>query len=491
VTAVAFLLAVRMEARVVAVLGMLGGFLTPPLCSTGQDQVLALFGYITLLDLGVLAVVRHRRWLFLAPLTALGTVWMQWGWLFSFMDRSGYAYGAATWVPIAVFLGFGLLFTAAVKWVGEGDDEQPLASRAALIVLSSAMLAALVFLSYGSISTRPLVLFSFLFGIHALALATLWMQPRQAWAHAWIVGLVFLHLAAWTFTRLNAGLLYWALGGYLVFGLLITGFSVAWQRRGLETRLPAGWMPMGTLVLALLSVLRLETVGLGIWPVILLVDLLIIVLAARSGSVLPVFAALVMTLLTAGVWLFHMPARSDAWHLIFLTLTAMAGLLFSAAGAWLMKKLPQNAEAGLLPGASAIMPFVLLILATLTMDMPDPSPVFAVALLLVLIQLALARWTMTTQTAAAALICSGVLQSVWHAQHFSVEWPVVPLLWALAFHLVFITHHLCVSFPLRLCIAEAALDHRRRQRAGGVRAGASSGSLHLAKRLDGPAARCL
>ncbi len=38
ITTAAFLLAVRMEAQVVAILGMLGGFLTPILCSTGHDN---------------------------------------------------------------------------------------------------------------------------------------------------------------------------------------------------------------------------------------------------------------------------------------------------------------------------------------------------------------------------------------------------------------------------------------------------------------------
>ncbi|MEZ0277501.1 MAG: DUF2339 domain-containing protein, partial [Roseimicrobium sp.] len=46
ITIGAFLLAVRMDAQVVAILGMLGGFLTPILCSTGQDRPFALFGYI-------------------------------------------------------------------------------------------------------------------------------------------------------------------------------------------------------------------------------------------------------------------------------------------------------------------------------------------------------------------------------------------------------------------------------------------------------------
>jgi uncharacterized membrane protein len=52
ITAVAFLLAVRMNALGVAILGIAGGFLTPILLSTGQDNPLGLFGYIALLDIG-------------------------------------------------------------------------------------------------------------------------------------------------------------------------------------------------------------------------------------------------------------------------------------------------------------------------------------------------------------------------------------------------------------------------------------------------------
>lgn len=50
ITVAAFLLAVRMNALVVAVLGIAGGFLTPILLSTGQDNPLALFGYIALVS---------------------------------------------------------------------------------------------------------------------------------------------------------------------------------------------------------------------------------------------------------------------------------------------------------------------------------------------------------------------------------------------------------------------------------------------------------
>src|SRR6266852_6541234 len=66
ITTTAFLLAIRLNAQVVAILGMLGGFLTPILLSTGQDNPLGLFGYIAILDIGLILVSLHHRWNFLA-----------------------------------------------------------------------------------------------------------------------------------------------------------------------------------------------------------------------------------------------------------------------------------------------------------------------------------------------------------------------------------------------------------------------------------------
>jgi uncharacterized membrane protein len=63
ITAIAFTLAVKLDALVVAILGLVGGFLTPILLSTGQDNPVGLFTYIALLDLGLLRF--QRRWHFL------------------------------------------------------------------------------------------------------------------------------------------------------------------------------------------------------------------------------------------------------------------------------------------------------------------------------------------------------------------------------------------------------------------------------------------
>src|SRR5439155_57312 len=81
---VAFLLAVRLDAIAVAILGIAGGFLTPILLSTGQDNPFGLFGYIALLDIGLLMVTRRKEWRVLPILGAIGTALMQIGWVTQF-----------------------------------------------------------------------------------------------------------------------------------------------------------------------------------------------------------------------------------------------------------------------------------------------------------------------------------------------------------------------------------------------------------------------
>lgn len=56
------LLALRYDAQILFIMAIVGGFLTPYLVSTGIDNQLALFGYIALLDLGVLFVSAFKNW---------------------------------------------------------------------------------------------------------------------------------------------------------------------------------------------------------------------------------------------------------------------------------------------------------------------------------------------------------------------------------------------------------------------------------------------
>lgn len=440
ITAVAFLLAMRMEAQVVAILGMLGGFLTPLLCATGRDNPGGLFGYIVLLDIGVLAVAKRQRWLYLTALAAAGTILTQAGWMGQFFDSSQYAVGSATWIPMMVFLGFALVFMLAAWRSRQSREEDLFPVGAALALCGSALLAAFVFLGHEGITERPWLLYSFLLGINGIGMLVVWQQPRLVLAHGIVVSLTFLHLMIWTRYHLSAELLPQALGIYLGFGLLQTGFAALWPRRSEKAVPLMGWTPLIAHALMLLAVLILRTVSFIIWPAILLVDLLIIGLAAMSGALIPVLVALVMTLLTAGVWLFRLPAAavgSLSQFTQFILVVGGFAVVFGGASAFLSRKMPKVALAAMLPIISAVLPFGLLILATLQLGVGDPSAVFGLALLLVVFLLGLARLSGLTVLVPTALGCVLALEWAWHQQGFRPEHPAVPLLWYLGFYLLF------------------------------------------------------
>lgn len=87
VTTTAVLLSVRLNALPVAILGLVGGFLTPVLLSTGVDNEVGLFTYVALLDAGVLAVAYFKRWRTLDFLSFAGTVVITLGWAFEFFTH--------------------------------------------------------------------------------------------------------------------------------------------------------------------------------------------------------------------------------------------------------------------------------------------------------------------------------------------------------------------------------------------------------------------
>lgn len=81
ITATASLLAARYNTLIIAILGLIGGFITPILLSTGVDNQTGLFGYIILLDLGVLALAFSKQWRSLNYLAFAATVLTTAGWM--------------------------------------------------------------------------------------------------------------------------------------------------------------------------------------------------------------------------------------------------------------------------------------------------------------------------------------------------------------------------------------------------------------------------
>ena len=452
ITTAAFLLAVRMNALVIAVLGIAGGFLTPVLLSTGQDNPLGLFGYVALLDIGLLAVARRKDWTSLPILGAVGTVLMQIAWVGNFFLHEHYFIGNKTLIPMAVFLAFEILFLAAAVTTKRAGKLDNAISGAALGVGAIAMCWAFYFFSFTSIGNRAGLILSYLFlvdlGLLGLVLAKEHFNRLVA-----VVGLVvFFFLGLWTNDYLTAHNLSVALGAYFVFALLHSSLPIVMQRLGKATpSWSAHLFPAATLLLVLLPIFKLVTGSFLIWPLVLCVDILALLAAALTGMLATVAIVLILTLVTLGAWILRMPPGLGGLPASLFLIGGFS--IFFIAGATLMSRRLRekpgevgNIFGGLsvpanfavqLPTLAATLPFLLLIMATLRVPLSNPSPVFGLALLLVVFLLGLTKIFSLDLLACVALGSTILLEHVWHFAHFQKEKANLPFLWYLGFAAVF------------------------------------------------------
>lgn len=106
VAAVAVLLSIRRDSLFIALLGLMGGFATPALLSTGEDRPFSLFSYLLLVNLGLAWVGYRKRWAILPILSVALTTIYQWAWVAKFLDAGRLPLAMAIFLifPVAGFV---------------------------------------------------------------------------------------------------------------------------------------------------------------------------------------------------------------------------------------------------------------------------------------------------------------------------------------------------------------------------------------------------
>src|SRR5207244_11822314 len=316
-----------------------------------------------------------------------------------------------------------------------------------------AILFAFYLLSFHTIAQRPALLFGYLF-IVDLGLLILILLERQLALLGGLGGFAeFVLLAAWTRHELTTAHLYTALAFYFVFALLHTAMPVALQRlRAIALPWWSHIFPAFALLLVLMPILQLTPLSIAVWPFVLIVDLLAIVVAAATATLLPVVAVLVLTLATLGAFIARIPDELTGLPTALLLLGGFA-VLFLLAPTLASRRLPHQTgtrtpsffgdisdPANLsiqLPALSATVPFLLLVMVTLRLPLSNPSAVFALAFLLVILLLGMSTIFSLDLLPAIGLVSVLALEHAWHLQHFNPARATFPLLWYLGFYTVF------------------------------------------------------
>ncbi|MDB6172881.1 MAG: hypothetical protein JWL59_2192 [Chthoniobacteraceae bacterium] len=458
ITVAAFILAVRMNAQVVALLGMLGGFLTPLLLSSGYDNPLGLFGYIALLDAGLLAVALYRQWYYLTFLGAIGTLLMESAWTLRFFVPEEYYYGNRIFVPMTIFAGFSMLFLAAQLVAKCRRQINGFLTWSTLAIAAVAIGFTGLFLCFPSLAARPTLIFGYLFGIDLIVLVTVFLDERRAALQPVFGLVVFMFLAIWTSALMTPDLLNTGLAFYFLFAVFHSVSPILLQRFGKVPRLGSWTHAFSVLSLLMVLLPMSETIGVSfmVWPFVSLIDLLAIIVAVAAGTLVPVLLVFLLTLVVLGAWMARIPITLEGLPVSLLLLGGFAVFFFviGILAARILSKSSDINRSGdlsralgnlsapesitaLLPVCSCVLPFLLLIMATVRLPITNPSPLFGLALILGVLLLASTRILKVQGLPLCGLLATTALEHVWHANHFNYAAAGLPLGWYLGFYALF------------------------------------------------------
>lgn len=392
VTAVAVALATRRDSMFVALLGLLGGFVTAFLLSSTENYPHAVFSCLLALNIGIAWLAARKGWWLLSALSVILTTLYEWGWTLQSINVS--------LLPLAatIFAVFAMVGTVALWYGREGDcpaGVRWIAAAAAHLPLLFAIYVA-AHLNYGP---QYNVLFAFLLIVDAGLLAIVG-RGGPKWLHAaggvatLITFIVWLRVsythASWPWLLLWLALfivLY--LVGVTPFAGLLFGVFI-----GIAVREPQHWgaiivamlvMLVAVLVVAIrdgrplvaaiaiaLSCITLMTLHPPLWTLIALHALLFAALLAVTWVserhvlailAVPFFVAMVMTAYSPAAW-----ALYSAWAL--LAIAVVPYLLFVAYPLALGARAKASLDPSIAAALASLVIFVIAWMARADVDAP-------------------------------------------------------------------------------------------------------------------------
>jgi uncharacterized membrane protein len=237
-------LALRYESVTIAVLGIIGGFMTPLLLSDQLPDQRVLLAYVLVLDLGVLALAAFRNWRWFTLLGLLGSLGLFWFWL----DRLGPSLLLAEigiTIIFIIFIGATTLFH--ILW-----RRSPSPLDLALMVINA---AAYFGISYGLLfeDFRPwmggfTLLLAALYGL--LGYAVLKRGREQIFLSLFALGIALVFLTIAVPVQLG--------GPWVSVAWAVEGTALVWLSFTLRMN-PLRWMGLGVFLVFAVWLLFIDT----------------------------------------------------------------------------------------------------------------------------------------------------------------------------------------------------------------------------------------
>lgn len=337
VTVAAVVLATRRDSIFIAVLGLLGGFVTAYLLSSAENYPRAVFAYLLALNIGIAWLAARKGWWLLSALSAVLTALYEWGWTLQEITV-GLLPLAAT-----ILAAFAVVGTVPL-WYGRPDERPSWARWIAAAAAHMPLLFAVYVAGHVNYGPQYNVLFAFLLIVAAGLLAIAW-RGGPKWLHAAGGVATLLTFAVWlrfsyTHTSWRWLLLWLALfiALYLVkvtpfAGLLFAVFI------GIAIREPQSWHAIVVTMLAMLAIVLVV----ALWnkgPIVaaLAVAASCVTLMALHPPLWALIAlhALLFAALFAVAWIsgHHVLAVLAVPFYVAMVVTASSGAPWAQCSAW-------------------------------------------------------------------------------------------------------------------------------------------------------------
>ena len=421
VSAAAFVLAVFLKGRFISVLGAVGAYATPLLIQTGHPNLIGLFVYLTVVNLGLFEVIRRTNWLPLYVLLTAGT-------LFTLAAGAWGTKPPAENYLICIIALANLSLFSLFFWLYRGPDPANRSVIISLRLLFVSMLAvALVMINEPG--WLPLLIVC----IATLA-AIILSYKEKLWSGGFIFYTFsgFILVLLWAVWKFDLSKPSWGMIIFFAYAL-IAGIGPVFviRKKGVEPH-SLEWLklfPVALVAVAVVVLFKSQSVSFLFWPLLLGLNIIGIFISLLVGSIFSV-VLLALMLLAAGInWVLKTPSIGIGNE--FFLVILIAGLLLCFVTLLFLKKAKDwNLLAGLeevksfltpdfitssawISALPVLGPFLLLALVLFRQQPMTPNPAMATGLSFFAVVIYLSRRIKSQEILVVALAALALTEASW------------------------------------------------------------------------------
>jgi uncharacterized membrane protein len=328
ISAAAFVLAVFLKGRFISVLGAVGAYATPLLIQTGHPNLIGLFFFLTVVNLGLFEVIRRTDWLPLYVLVAAGT-------LFTLSAGAWGTQPPAENYLICIIALANLILFSVFFWLYRGRDP---ANRSVVISLRLLFLSilAVALVMINETGWLPLLV---------VCVATLAAMILSYKEKSWSVGFIlytfigFILILLWAVWKFDFREPSWGMIIFFAYAL-IAGLGPVFviKKNGVEPH-SLQWLkvfPVALVFVAVVVFFKTQSASFLFWPLLLGLNIIGIFISLIVGSIFSVVLLTLMLLAAGTNWVLKTPSIQIG-NEFFLTIL-FAGLLLCFVTLLFLKK---------------------------------------------------------------------------------------------------------------------------------------------------------